>query len=230
MIDVLHVSKTYPSRVDEVSPDAPALSDINLLVEKGERVVLAGPSGAGKTTLLKILWSAERADAGRVRIDGQDVAEINEAARLALRRRIGFIAQDFTLMPDRTVFDNVALPMEIAGYTPRDMTRRVRETLGQVHLDRHAHRASSSLSGGERQRAAIARALVCHPMLLLADEPTSNLDDTLADHIMGLLKEVNVMGTTLVVATRNCAVVTKIAGRTILLQAGRLLSDEKSPG
>jgi cell division transport system ATP-binding protein len=219
MIQLFHVTKAYPG-------DPPALTDVNLQIERGEFVFLTGRSGAGKSTLLKLLFGAERATSGQVLVDGENVARLNRRAIAHLRRRIGVVFQDFKLLPRRTVFDNVALAQEVVGMDPRDVRRKAALLLRYVGLGERAQMLPTRLSGGEQQRVAIARALAGDPALLLADEPTGNLDMERAADIMELLAQVNARGTTVVIATHDRQMLARFAGRRILtLDRGRIVAD-----
>ncbi len=218
MIQMYHVFKYY--RKDFV-----AINDLNLKIEKGEFVFVVGASGAGKTTLLKLLFCQERADQGQVIIGGQNISRLKEADIPFLRRKIGFVFQDFKLIQRKTVFENIALPLEISGMPRSDIKKRVNEVLKQVRIEhRHDHRPSY-LSGGEQQRVAIARALVNRPAILLADEPTGNLDDDLSLDIVELLRNIHTTGTTVIVATHDRHLFSKVVRRTLVLSKGAIVSD-----
>jgi cell division transport system ATP-binding protein len=220
MIQMFHVTKRY-------GPDSVALSDINLSIGKGEFVFLTGPSGAGKTTLLKLVFCAERPSSGQLLITGRNVARIRGTGAALLRRKIGVVFQDFKLLPGRTVSDNVALTLDVLGMPRRDANRKVSAMLKQVGL---AHKASSyptKLSGGEQQRVAIARALVNDPAILLADEPTGNLDPKLTIEIMDLLRDFSARGTTVVIATHDNGLIDRYQKRTIGLKEGRIAEDSE---
>jgi cell division transport system ATP-binding protein len=222
LIQLFHVHKAYPG-------DPPVLSDVNLSVEKGEFVFLTGPSGAGKTTLLKLIFCAEPASRGQILVGGRNVARIRESSIPYLRRNIGVVFQDFKLLPHRTVADNVSFALDVLGVPRRESSERVLRMLKLVGL---AHKAGSyppKLSGGEQQRVVIARALVNDPTILLADEPTGNLDPARTIEIMDLLCEVNVRGTTVVVATHDVTVLSRYAKRTLRLEAGTVVADESGP-
>jgi len=219
MIQMFHVYKAYPG-------DPPSLSDINLHVKKGEFVFLTGPSGAGKTTLLKLIFCAEAATKGQILVGGRNIARIREAAIPFLRRNIGVVFQDFKLLPTRTVADNVAFTLDVLG-VPRAVCReRVARMLKLVGLEHKAGSLPLRLSGGEQQRVVIARALVNDPTILLADEPTGNLDPALTVEIMDLLCEVNVRGTTVVVATHDNTILARYQKRTVRLERGQIVADE----
>jgi cell division transport system ATP-binding protein len=193
---------------------------------RGEFVFLTGRSGAGKSTLLRLLFGAERASSGEVVVDGQNVARLNRRALAHLRRRIGVVFQDFKLLPNRTVFENVAVTLEVGGTDRRETQRKVRQLLRYVDLDDRAEMLPSRLSGGEQQRIAIARALAGDPRLLLADEPTGNLDAERATDIMDLLSQANARGTTVIVATHDRQMLSRFAGRRIIaLDKGRVIAD-----
>ena len=219
MIQLFHVSKAYPG-------DPPVLQDINLNVEKGEFVFLTGPSGAGKTTLLKLLFCAEKATRGQILVGGRNVARIRESAVPYLRRNIGVVFQDFKLLPHRTVEDNVAFTLDVLGVPRSEARARVRKMLKQVGLEHKADSYPLKLSGGEQQRVVIARALVNDPTILLADEPTGNLDPALTVEIMDLLNAVNVRGTTVLVATHDATLLSRYQKRTVRLEHGQIVSDE----
>lgn len=221
MIQLFQVFKAYPG-------DPPALRDINLRIQKGEFVFLTGPSGAGKSTLLKLFFCAEFASHGQVLMDGRNVARMRASSIPYLRRNVGVVFQDFKLLPKRTVADNVAFALDVIG-TPRHQAReRVMQMLKRVGLEHKADAFPPKLSGGEQQRVVIARALVNEPTLLLADEPTGNLDSRLTFEIMDLLCAVNVRGTTVVVATHDLAILERYQKRTIRLEQGRIVSDEET--
>jgi len=216
LVRMYHVSKAY-------LPGAFALRDVSLRIHKGDLVFLTGPSGAGKTTLLKLLFAAEQPSDGSIIIRGRNIARLGDAAVPALRRRIGVVFQDFKLLPLRTVEENVGLALAVRGVPPRTVRARVFRMLKQVGLQHRRHHRPLSLSGGEQQRVALARALVGEPEILLADEPTGNLDPGLTLEIMDLVAAVASRGTTVVVATHDVALVERYARRTFHLQAGRLV-------
>lgn len=219
MIQMFHVYKAYPG-------DPPSLSDINLHVKKGEFVFLTGPSGAGKTTLLKLIFCAEKATKGQILVGGRNIAKIKESAVPFLRRNIGVVFQDFKLLPNRTVAENVAFTLDVLGVPRAETRERVMRMLKLVGLEHKADSLPMRLSGGEQQRVVIARALVNDPTILLADEPTGNLDPALTVEIMDLLCDVNVRGTTVMVATHDSTVLARYQKRTVRLERGQIVADE----
>jgi len=222
MIQMFHVTKRY-------GREAPALADVNLSVARGEFVFLTGPSGAGKTTLLRLIFCAEKVSSGQLLVTGRNIARIKEADVPCLRRKIGVVFQDFKLLAGRTVRDNVALALDVVGAPRWTAHRRVEAMLKQVGL---AHKIDSyppRLSGGEQQRVAIARALVNDPAILLADEPTGNLDHKLTLEIMDLLVDFSARGTTVLVATHDQTLLERYQKRTVALEGGRVVSDEETP-
>src|SRR5688572_9953752 len=218
MIQMFHVYKAYPG-------DPPVLSDINLHVEKGEFVFLTGPSGAGKTTLMKLIFCGEKATKGQVLVGGRNIARIRESAVPYLRRNIGVVFQDFKLLPHRTVADNVAFTLDVLGTSRSECRDRVMRMLKLVGLEHKASSLPLRLSGGEQQRVVIARALVNDPTILLADEPTGNLDPQLTLEIMDLLCDVNARGTTVVVATHDASLIERYQKRTLRLERGTLVAE-----
>ncbi|MBU4277972.1 MAG: ATP-binding cassette domain-containing protein [Proteobacteria bacterium] len=217
MILLEEVSKVYPHR------EEPALKGVSLQVAPGEFVYLTGPSGAGKTTLLRLLYGAELPSKGRVVVGGTDLGRLAPRHLPLLRRRLGLVFQDFRLMPRRSVFENVALSLEVAGTDRRIVERRVEEVLEQVKLSRLAKSPADTLSGGEQQRVALARALAPGPDLILADEPTGNLDPENALAMMRLLVGDYVGGATVLVATHDPTLLSLVrGGRVVHLERGRL--------
>jgi cell division transport system ATP-binding protein len=221
MIQLFHVTKYYDRRT--------ALSDINLLIEKGEFVLLMGPSGAGKTTLLKLLFCAEFPDEGQILVQNRNVARLRAGDVPALRRTMGLVFQDFRLLPKKSVFENVALPLVLQGASSFDIRRKVFEALKAVGVEHRKDHRPATLSAGEQQRVCIARAIVNGPVILLADEPTGNMDAELAREIMELFKAINARGTTVVVATHNRQVIEQVNRRVIILDQGKLISDQGPP-
>jgi cell division transport system ATP-binding protein len=219
MIDFSHVYKTYPGPVH-------ALRDINLKVDKGEFVFLTGPSGAGKTTLFRLMSAYDRSSSGKLLVSGQDVNSLENDKIPYFRRRIGVVYQDFRLLKDRSIFENVALPLEILGQRQNYILSRVNEMLSQVGLLQKKYSYPSQLSGGEQQRVAIARALVHHPGLLIADEPTGNLDPQLGDEIIDLFLQANAQGTTVFVATHDLELVKRRGRRVLRIENGQVATDK----
>ena len=218
MIQLYHVYMRYPNGIE-------ALNDVNLRIAEGEFVFLTGASGAGKTTLVKILLAYERASSGQVLVNGRNLGVLRASSVPYLRRNIGVVWQDFKLLTTRTVFDNVAISLEILGLRPREIQRRVNQILEVVGLEKYVASKPLQLSGGEQQRVAIARALVNEPAILLADEPTGNLDPDLSVEIMNLLLDLQQKGTTVMVATHDKFLLDRYSRRTLLLNRGFLVED-----
>ena len=221
MVELFHVTKEYPG-------DAPALQDVSLEIEKGEFVFLTGASGAGKSTLLKLIFCEEGATAGQLLLFGKNVAKIRASAIPFVRRNIGVVFQDFKLLPRRTVAENVALPLEVRAIAEKEIRKKVKGLLRSVGLEHRADKFPPSLSGGEQQRVAVARALAADPALLLADEPTGNLDPERTLEVMDLLYAANARGTTVVVATHDRTLLERYKKRVVVLERGRLVSDGDS--
>ncbi len=217
MIRLYHLTKTYG--------DLPALSDVSLHVAKGEFCYVTGPSGAGKTTLLRLIYGAIRPTAGKLLVGGVDVARLPRRRLPALRRNMGIVFQDFKLIPRRTVAENVGLALEVIG-TPRELIqRRVAAVLGIVGLRGRGGEYPPTLSGGEQQRVAVARAIVNDPSIVLADEPTGNLDGAMAIEVMEILQAINLRGTTVLVATHDAALMKRFPYRVVRFEHGRKVSD-----
>jgi cell division transport system ATP-binding protein len=220
MIQLFNVSKAYQK-------DCPALSDISMQVTKGEFIYLMGASGAGKSTLLKLLYGAELPSRGQILINGQNLTRMTNAGICLLRRRLGIVFQDFKLLTRRTVYENVAFPLEVQGRKRLEISRKVYQTLQQVGLEHKLQRLPLELSGGEQQRVAIARALVVDPLVILADEPTGNLDPEMTLGIIELLKGANARGSTVVLASHDRAIMTRFPRRVLTLDGGRIVQDHQ---
>ena len=211
-----HVSKRYPNGFE-------ALSDVSFSVEAGEFVFLTGPSGAGKSTLLKLINGVERSSRGQVHVAGQNISRLRTRKIPDLRQGIGVVFQNHQLLFDRRVYDNVALPLLIAGMKPADISRRVRAALSKVGLTGREGDWPETLSGGEQQRVGIARAVVHRPPMLLADEPTGNLDPDLSREIMSLFLQFSQLGVTVLIATHDLELVEAMPARRLQLQGGRVI-------
>ena len=199
-----------------------AIRDINLRIKEGEFVFLTGPSGAGKTTLLRLIFGAERPNSGNILINGINLNRISRSKLDLLRRKIGFVFQDFKLLPGKTVFDNVSLALEVTGERRSIIRKKTHQTLRLVGLADKENTFPLQLSGGEQQRVAIARAIVKNPLILLADEPTGNLDPDLTKDIMVLFRSIYMKGTTVIIATHSRELLEDTAQRTIILNRGRI--------
>ncbi len=221
MIHLYRVSKFYEG--------IPALRDITFSVDKGEFVFVTGPSGAGKSTLLKILFCAERADEGQIIIQGMNTFRLGSSSIPYLRRNMGFVFQDYKLLPHKTVYENIALALKVVGTPYGDIERRALLALKKVGMDSKDHLTPPKLSGGEQQRVAIARALVNEPQILLADEPTGNLDPQSGQEVFRLFKDINMKGTTVLVATHDWETVRKMQRRIVAMERGRIINDSKEP-
>ena len=219
MIKITGVTKIYPT-------GTPALRHLNLHINAGEFVSIVGQSGTGKTTLVKMLIAEERPNKGTIEIGGWDITRINSNDVPYLRRQIGVVFQDFKLLPKRTVYENIAFALEVAGEHRRRIHQVVPQVLEIVNL---AHKADSypfQLSGGEQQRTAIARSLVHRPKIIVADEPTGNLDSINAAEIVSILKKINEFGTTIILVTHNREIVNHLRRRVITLHGGEIINDE----
>ena len=219
LVELRHVTKRYPN-------GKMALQDVDLVVPEGDFVFLVGPSGAGKSTLIKLLIRDELATSGDVILDEQNLARLRRRQVPRVRRRIGIIFQDYKLLPQKTVWENVAFALEVTG-TPRKRIRpAVDRVLAVVGLTAQISQFPAQLSGGEQQRTAIARALVHDPRLIIADEPTGNLDPLISWEILQLLLRINELGVTVLMATHNAEVVTALRRRVVALEEGRIIRDE----
>lgn len=216
MIRFYHVSKIYKSKNY-------ALQDITLTIHPREFCFITGPSGAGKSTFLKLSLGEETPTSGQVLVTGRNLQTISHSEFPYFRRKIGTVFQDFRLIPSRTVFENITFLLTLQGFAPNEMRKRAFDTLRLVGLQSRMDSFPEELSGGEQQRVAIARALISRPHLLLADEPTGNLDPELAHEIMRIFQEINATGTTVVVATHDKSLITTFSGRVIVLAKGKLI-------
>ncbi|HEX6327554.1 MAG TPA: cell division ATP-binding protein FtsE [Jiangellaceae bacterium] len=220
MIRFDNVTKLYPNQNNA------ALHDLTLEVEKGEFVFLVGPSGSGKSTFLRLVLKEERPTSGRIRVAGKDLHRLSNWKVPQLRRRIGTVFQDFRLLPNKTVFENIAFALQVIGKSRRQIHRDVPAVIELVGLGGKEDRLPDQLSGGEQQRVAVARAFVNRPLILLADEPTGNLDPATSVGIMKLLDRINRTGTTVVMATHDQSIVDQMRKRVIELDQGHLVRDQ----
>ncbi|MGJ7458463.1 cell division ATP-binding protein FtsE [Halomonas sp. RA08-2] len=221
MIVFEHVGKRYGGRFE-------ALANLDFRVRRGEMVFLTGHSGAGKSSLLRLVMRLERPSRGRILVAGHDIDRLHASQVPFYRRQIGVVFQDHQLLHDRSIFHNVALPLEIQGLEPRESARRVRAALDKVGLLHRERALPIELSGGEQQRVGIARAVVNKPPLLLADEPTGNLDPQLSADIMTLFEDFNRIGTTVVIASHDLALIARLRHRILRLRDGRLVADQEA--
>ncbi|MFO0773094.1 MAG: cell division ATP-binding protein FtsE [Nitrospiraceae bacterium] len=219
MIQLFHVSKAYGR--------CQALRDVSVDIAKGDFVLLMGSSGAGKSTLLKLLFGGDQPDEGQILVQGQNIATLTGRQIPQLRRRMGIVFQDFRLLSKRTVFENVALPLMVGGSSGQDIRRRVSEALRAVGVEHKREHLPPTLSAGEQQRVSIARAIINSPIILLADEPTGNLDPELTADIVELFKQINARGTTVVVATHDPQVMRQVNRRVLTLRNGQILADQE---
>lgn len=220
MIEFINVSKLY-------NHDVRALSNINISIDKGEFVFLVGQSGAGKSTLIKLLLKETEPTSGRIYFKNKDITRVSNRRIPYLRRNIGVVFQDFRLLPQKNVYENVAFAMRIIGASNKEIRRQVPIILSLVGLSNKAKNYPNQLSGGEQQRVSIARALVNNPGLIIADEPTGNLDPDTAWEIMRLIKDINNRGTTIIMATHASGIVNNMRKRVIALNMGRIIRDEE---
>ncbi|MGJ9385411.1 cell division ATP-binding protein FtsE [Salipaludibacillus sp. CF4.18] len=219
MIQMQDVWKTYPNGVM-------AVNGISIYIKKGEFVYVVGPSGAGKSTFIKMMFREEKPTRGEISIDGKNLSKIKERHIPYLRRNMGVVFQDFKLLPSLTVFENVSFAMEVIEESKANIKKRVMEVLDIVRLKNKARFLPHELSGGEQQRVAIARAIVNNPSVLIADEPTGNLDPETSWEIMRILEEINDRGTTIIMATHNRDIVDSMRKRVIAIENGRISRDE----
>jgi len=220
LIRFVNVNKEYKNGVK-------ALSNINLFIDKGEFVFLVGPSGAGKSTLIKLILKEENPTEGRIYLNNRDITYVKNRKIPYIRRSVGVVFQDFRLLPNKTVYENVSFAMEIIGAHPKDIRRNVPMVLSMVDLSDKAHNYPHELSGGEHQRVAIARAIVNSPPILIADEPTGNLDPETAWGIMKVLRDINRRGTTILMATHAKDIVDAMKRRVVEIEKGVIVRDEE---
>ncbi len=220
MVEFKNVFKKYPNGTQ-------ALKDINLKVEKGEFVFIIGASGSGKSTVMKIIMKEEDASDGEVLVNGHNVTKMKRRDVPSLRRGLGIVFQDFRLLPNKTVYENVAFALQITEALPREIRRNVPMALALVGLSKKASAYPNQLSGGEQQRVALARALVNNPCLLIADEPTGNLDPDTSWEIMKLLSEINQRGTTIIIATHEKSIVDAMKKRVVEIDKGAIVRDQE---
>ncbi len=220
MINLINISKEYKNGVK-------ALNNIDISIEKGEFVFLVGASGAGKSTLIKLLLKEIEPTSGRLLLDNEDITKVRNRKIPYIRRKIGFVFQDFRLLPKKTVFENVAFALEITGSSSKEIRRHVPMVLSMVGLSKKARHYPNQLSGGEQQRVSIARAVINNPTVLIADEPTGNLDPDTAWEIMKLLRQINRRGTTILMATHAKNIVDAMRQRVIELKSGKVIRDRE---
>ncbi len=220
MIKFFNVTKKYYPKIN-------ALDNVNLHIKPGEFVSVVGQSGSGKTTIIKILTGEEKADEGQVVLGGWDITKLGQREIPYLRRQIGVIFQDFKLLPKKSILENVSFALQVCGYSPKKIKKIVPHVIKIVGLEDKQHNYPHEISGGEQQRVAIARALVHRPKVLLADEPTGNLDSINAYEIIELLKKINKFGTTVVLVTHNKEVVNNLKKRVITIDNGMIISDKE---
>lgn len=220
MIKFVHVSKAYPN-------GAVALENINLEIEKGEFVTIVGPSGAGKTTLNKLMLGEEEPTEGAVLFENEDINAFSNAELTRLRRRIGMVFQEFRLLPNKTAYENIAFAMEAAGKSDEEIVSDVPHVLQLVDLQDRMFHFPSQLSGGEKQRLAIARAIINQPEVLIADEPTGNLDERNTGEVIEILKKINDLGTTVVLTTHDQQMIKAVGQRIISMERGRIVGDDQ---
>ncbi len=222
MIEIYHLDKQYGNE-----SEGTALKDINLVIDRGEFIFIVGASGAGKSTLMKLFMREILPTRGSIKIFGRDITKLKNRQIPFLRRNIGMVFQDFRLLNDRNVFDNVAFALQVIGTPSREIRKRVPVVLEMVGLKDKIFKKPDELSGGEQQRVSVARALVNRPSVLMADEPTGNLDPQTASDMMDLFSEINVRGTTVIVATHAKEQVNRLQKRVVLLENGCLVSDQE---
>lgn len=219
MIKFEHVTKTYRTNI--------GLDDVSVDINKGDFVFLVGPSGAGKSTFIKLILKEIDADEGSILVDGKDVTQLSNREIPELRRKIGTVFQDFRLLPKKTVFENVAFAMEVLHKSKKQIRKQVPQILSLVGITDKADKYPEELSAGEQQRVAIARAIINNPMVLIADEPTGNLDPDTAAEIMDLLDQINMRGTTIVMVTHAKDIVDRMRKRVIAIEKGKIVRDSE---
>ncbi|MCJ8007641.1 cell division ATP-binding protein FtsE [Lederbergia wuyishanensis] len=220
MIEMQDVVKRYSNGIV-------AANGLNIRINQGEFIYVVGPSGAGKSTFIKMMYREEKPTSGKIIVNGIDLTRIKNRHVPFLRRNIGVVFQDFRLLPTLTVFENVAFALEVIEQRPKDIRKRVMDVLTMVGLKHKVRMLPTELSGGEQQRVSIARSIVNNPKLVIADEPTGNLDPDTSWEIMSLLKEINMKGTTIIMATHNKEIVNTIKHRVIAIESGRIVRDEQ---
>jgi cell division transport system ATP-binding protein len=220
MIKFVNVSKAYPN-------GAVALENVNLDIEKGEFVTIVGPSGAGKTTLNKLMLAEEEPTEGTVLFENEDINTFNSAETTRLRRRIGMVFQEFRLLPNKTAYENIAFAMEASGKSDEEIVSDVPHVLQLVDLQDRMFHFPSQLSGGEKQRLAIARAIINQPEVLIADEPTGNLDGRNTTEVIEILKKINDLGTTVILTTHDQQMIKAVGQRIISMERGRVVGDDQ---
>ena len=220
MIRFQNITKIYPQ-------DIVALNDVSFEVKPEEFVCIVGRSGAGKTTLLKLLLAIEKPTKGKIFFEGNDVAEIESERLPEFRRKVGIVFQDYKLLPSKTVYENIAYVMELMGKSNREISREIPQVLEIVGLKNRAHNFPVQLSGGEQQRAAIARAIAHRPQVILADEPTGNLDPYHTRDIIKLLKRIHELGNTVILSTHDKGIIDSLEERVVTLEEGRVIRDEE---
>ena len=220
MIEMMNVTKKYNKGIT-------AINNLSIQIKDGEFVYVVGPSGAGKSTFIKMMYREEKATKGRIRVGKYDLMKIKDRQIPYLRRYVGVVFQDFKLLQHKTVYENVAYAMEVIEKSPREIKRRVDEVLELVNLKHRMNNFPNELSGGEQQRVAIARAIVNTPGILIADEPTGNLDPDTSMEIMDILERINEQGTTIVMATHNSQIVNEKKHRVLAIESGQIVRDQE---
>ena len=220
MIEMMNVTKKYNKGIT-------AINNLSIQIKDGEFVYVVGPSGAGKSNFIKMMYREEKATKGRIRVGKYDLMKIRDRQIPFLRRYVGVVFQDFKLLPHKTVYENVAYAMEVIEKSPREIKRRVEDVLELVNLKHRMNNFPNELSGGEQQRVAIARAIVNTPGILIADEPTGNLDPETSMEIMDILERINEQGTTIVMATHNSQIVNEKKHRVIAIENGQIVRDQE---